>query len=331
LFRGYWDAVNSVSRGQSFTDDIYLHVNSGYVPPPPIGNWVTSAFAYTLGQCYNATVSSVTNNYICIASHTGCGNFSQDLAGVYTNTVTFTEDGSNNLQVNWSGMTPNYPQNGAKVYFTGGTLPTGLTAGLPYEYYIVNASGTTTGTANLSSTYAGSPITWTNNGSGTITLNLVSNPKWAILPNYLTQLYNGALQNGWLNAITPIMPIYSDMEQWALWAYQNTGITQKTTNTQQGCWLSATFYKMPYTVTASGSATLSAGAATINTDVLTNQSFVRLMKTTWATNTPSSGNGAYLVANADEFQIGVGGSFYVASTNATDTDTFTWQVCEPIQ
>lgn len=54
---------------------------------------------------------------------------------------------------------------GARVYFTGGTAPTGLTAST--RYFAVN---TTANTLQLATTLGGSPINFTSDGSGTRTL-----------------------------------------------------------------------------------------------------------------------------------------------------------------
>lgn len=54
---------------------------------------------------------------------------------------------------------------GARVYFTGGTAPSGLTAGT--RYFAVN---TTANTLQLATTMAGTPINFTTDGSGTRTL-----------------------------------------------------------------------------------------------------------------------------------------------------------------
>lgn len=55
--------------------------------------------------------------------------------------------------------------NGTMIGFSGGVMPTGLTSNT--QYYVVN---TATNTVQLSLTSGGSPINFTGNGSGTITL-----------------------------------------------------------------------------------------------------------------------------------------------------------------
>jgi len=80
-------------------------------------------------------------------------------------TVTFSGSPGNVL-VTWSGAAaPANPVNGrGVVFYTAGTLPTGIVLG--QGYFIINASGST---SNISATPGGAPVTISSAGSGTHT------------------------------------------------------------------------------------------------------------------------------------------------------------------
>lgn len=112
-----------------------------------------------------------------------------EIGNAYTNTVTFAAS-----VVTFTGTAPATINNGLAVFFNGGTLPSGLTAGT--DYWIINYNSTAK-TYQISATTGGSALTFTT-GSGTTTATLENTPpsSQTYLTNFITQVLTRAALDG---------------------------------------------------------------------------------------------------------------------------------------